>query len=137
MMNRFDPGAAPSDEMGRDMELAEALGALNPESLDPNYWFRFKGWVLTEAGPELARRRLMAELTVVDVLTSWSRTIVPTALIAALMAGVVLLRAGTLNFAPLPRAVEVVAAEFEFEVEPVLLSPDAAAGIVAFASDTY
>jgi hypothetical protein len=135
MINRFDPGAVPSDEMGRDMELAEALGALDPESLDPNYWFRFKGWVLTEAGPELARRRLMADLTVVDLLTSWSRTIVPTALVAAVMAGIVLLRAGTLNFAPMPGPVEVVAADFE--VEPVLLSPDAAAGIVAFAADTY
>ena len=136
MMNRFDPGTGPSDEMGRDIELAEALGALSPEALDPNYWFRFKGWVLTEAGPELARRRLMAELTVVDVLTSWSRAIVPTALVAALMAGVVLLRAGTLNFAPIAGSDAVVLAE-NFEIEPVLLSPEAAAGMVAFAADAY
>jgi hypothetical protein len=134
MMNRFDSGDAPSNEMGPDMALAQALEALNPASLDPNYWLRFKGWVVTEAGPELARRRLMAELTVVEVLTSWSRAIFPTALAAAVMAGLVLLRTGTLNFSPMPGA-EVVAAEFE--VEPVLLSPDAVAGLVAFASDTY
>lgn len=134
MMNRFDAGGAPSDEMGRDMALAGALEALNPESFDPSYWLRFKGWVLTEAGPELARRRLMAELTVVDVLTSWSRAIFPTALAAAVLAGMVLVRAGTLNFSTAPGS-EIAAADFE--VEPVLLSPDAAAGLVAFASDTY
>jgi hypothetical protein len=134
MMNRFHERGTVHDHVGRDMALAEALEALDPESLDPNYWLRFKGWVLAEAGPELARRRLMAELTVVDVLSSWSRAIFPTALVAAVVAGLVLVRTGPLGFSSTPAA-EVVAAEFE--IEPVLLSPDAAPGLVAFASDTY
>ena len=136
MNDRFDAGSPLSDELGRDMMLAEALRAVDPASLEPGYWNRFKGWVVTEAGPELTRRRLMADLTVVDVLTAWSRTIVPTALIAAVMAGVVLLRAGSLNFAPLPGGDAVVVAE-NFEIEPLLLSPDQAAGMVAFAADAY
>ena len=73
MLRGFRPD---SDDLGRDMILAESLEALDPARRDPNYWMRFRGAVLSAAGRELARRRLIQELTVEDVLTSWARTIV-------------------------------------------------------------
>ena len=39
-----------------------------------------------------ARRRLPAEVGVADTLQSWSRTVIPAAVIAAAIAGVLLLR---------------------------------------------
>jgi hypothetical protein len=135
MTNRFD--AAGTDELGRDMVLAETLGALDPATEDPGYWLRFRGWVLTEAAGELARRRLMAELTVADVLTSWSRAIVPTALLAAVMAGLLLMRSGSVHMLGSEAFDAPLAAELEMEIMPALIAPDAVSGIVAFASDTY
>ena len=135
MTDRFD--AAGTDELGRDMVLAETLGALDPATGDPGYWLRFRGWVLTEAAGELARRRLMAELTVADVLTSWSRAIVPTALLAAVMAGLLLMRSGSVHMLGSEAFEAPLTAELEMEIMPALIAPDAVAGIVAFASDTY
>ena len=127
----------PSDELGRDIVLAEALQSLDPASEDPNYWFRFRGWVMSGAARELAQRRLMAELTIGEVMTSWARTLVPTAALAAAVAAFVLVRAAT----PMPTQhvglEELLVTDVPVETQPVFLSPDAAAGIVAFASDVY
>ncbi|MEK6851948.1 MAG: CBS domain-containing protein [Candidatus Thermoplasmatota archaeon] len=59
----------PGDEEGRDMELASILVVVDPAKADPNYWLRFQSWVMEAAAPELARRRLMADLTVGEVMT--------------------------------------------------------------------
>ena len=80
------------DGLGQDPEIAEWLRALDPATEDPSYWLRFRSWVVESAAPELARRRLLADVTVGDVLQSWSRTLVPTALLAAAVAGLALLR---------------------------------------------
>jgi len=126
-----------SDELGRDVVLAEALQALDPASEDPNYWFRFRGWVMSGAALELAQRRLMAELTIGEVMTSWARALVPTAALAASVAAFILMRAAT----PVPMQPvgleELLVSDVPVETQPVFLSPDAAAGIVAFASDVY
>ena len=126
-----------SDEIGRDPMLADALLSLDPASADPNYWFRFRGWVMSGAARELAQRRLMAELTIGEVMTSWARTLVPTAALAAAVAAFVLIRATT----PAPTQhvglEELLVTDVPVETQPVFLSPDAAAGIVAFASDLY
>lgn len=82
-----------------------ALGSLDPGVDDVGYWNRFEGWVLAAAGPELARRRLIADVTVGHVLTSWARTLVPTALVAAALAGL-LLMSDSRAPAPLPLSVE-------------------------------
>jgi hypothetical protein len=80
-----------SDELGRDMELSSALGRLvDPATRDANYWLRFRAWVLESAARELARRRQVADLTVGDVLTAWSRALVPTAIAASLAAALLL-----------------------------------------------
>lgn len=126
-----------SDELEQDMALARALEVLDPASTDPNYWFRFRSWVVSGAGRELARRRLMAELTIGDVVTSWARTLVPTAALAAAVAAVMLMRAGE-QPGPYSFGVEeLLVTEISSETVPVLLSPNAASGVVAFASDMY
>jgi hypothetical protein len=140
MMNWFSRDTGPSDELGRDMVLAEALSALDPATEDPNYWFRFRGWVMSGAARELARRRLMADLTVGDVLTSWARTVVPTAVAAAAVAAFVLVRAGAAvpQVAQEPLGLEeLLVSDLSNESVSVLLTPDAASGLVAFASEIF
>ena len=68
------------------MFAAAALAVLDPASHDPNYWFRFRSWVMSGAARELSRRRLVARLTVGDVLESWARALVPTAALVAALA---------------------------------------------------
>lgn len=117
-------GSERTDELGRDVQLARALELLDPASGDATYWLRFRSWVVQSAGPELARRRLMGQLTVGDVLGSWARTIVPTAMVAAAVAGALLIRAETL-VAPQPIGVEeLLLTEIEGVPIPVALSPE-------------
>ena len=87
-----DDGYGP-DGWGVDVRLSKAMQSLDPATDDPNYWFRFRSWVMTGAARELARRRLIAPVTVGDVMTSWARMVVPTAVLAAALAGVLLIRA--------------------------------------------
>ena len=139
MMDWLKRDDASTDELGRDMVLAEALQALDPASDDPNYWLRFRSWVMTEAASELARRRLVVELTVEDVLASWSRAVLPVAMAAA-VAAIAFMRTLEVDQPPVATAVgveELLVVEVPEETQPVLLSPDAASGIVAFASDVY
>lgn len=121
----------------RDTQLGEALGALDPAHGDANYWLRFRGEVLEGAARELARRRAAARLTVQDVLSSWSRTLVPTALLAAAVAGIALIQAEDASVVPSMSVDEMLVSELPLETVPVLLSPDEAAGVVAFASDEF
>jgi len=133
-MNRFDDEV--TDDLGRDMELAEALSVLDPAQGDPNYWLRFRSWVMGAAAKELSRRRLMAQLTVGDVVQSWARAVVPTALVAALLAGVLLLRESTLS-SPLPISVEeLLVSEIEGETIPMMLEAEEAL-VVTFASEIF
>jgi hypothetical protein len=75
-----------------DPWLHEALGALDPAERSPSYWSDFKRAVLVAARPELARRQRLAELTVSEVVFSWSRALVPAAVMAAATAGLLLFR---------------------------------------------
>jgi hypothetical protein len=81
-----------TEDLDRDPELAAALAVLDPVSRDPNYWFRFRSWVMSGAAGELARRRLVERLTIGDVLESWARALMPTAALVAVLAGLLLLR---------------------------------------------
>jgi len=113
-----------TDGLDRDVQLARALELLDPVSREANYWFRFRSWVVESAGPELARRRLTARLTVADVLNSWARTVVPTAVLAAAVAGMLLVRAEAL-VAPQPIGVEeLLLSEIEGLPIPVALDPE-------------
>jgi hypothetical protein len=131
-MNRYD---GLDDEPGRDMELAEALSVLDPARGDPNYWLRFRSWIMGAAARELARRRLLVQPTVGDVVTSWARAVLPTALVTAVVAGLLLLRATSLS-APLPIGVEeLLVSEIEGETIPMMLEAEESS--VAFASEAF
>jgi len=80
------------DDAVLDSELHSALSTLDPASRDPNYWLRFRWWVMSGAAAELARRRQAVQLTVADVLESWARALLPTAALVAAVAGMLLLR---------------------------------------------
>ena len=82
----------PPDPAEHDAVVAQALRALDPSAEDPGYWFRFYGRVMSSIRRELARRRMLADLSMSDVVAGWARTVVPTALMVAAMAVFVLLR---------------------------------------------
>ena len=125
-----------ADELGKDEELAQTLALLDPAQQDPNYWFRFRSWVLSNATAELARRRLMHELTVADVMSSWARGVVSAAALAAVLAGLLLVR-GADDPAPPPVGVEeLLVSEVEGETIPTLLAPETN-GAVSFASEIF
>lgn len=62
------------------------LKELDPGSQDERYWAWFHQTVMTRAVAELALRRELARQTISDVLASWSRSLVPAALVAASVA---------------------------------------------------
>ena len=135
MRNVDNQGA---DELGRDIELASALQFVDPATDDPNYWLRFRAWVMESAASELARRRLMADLTMGDVVTSWARAVVPTALAAAVVAGLVLLRGTGITVTPVPVGVEeLLVVGLEEEAIPSALAADEATAFVAFAAERF
>jgi hypothetical protein len=133
-MNREWPDIGERDELGRDAELALALSALDPASQDPNYWPRFRSWVMQGAGRELSRRRMVARMTVGDVVHSWARTLVPTALLAAMVAGLLLWRSGSPAFASVE---ELLVSELEGETIPVMTSPARVREAVIFAVEAF
>jgi hypothetical protein len=134
-MNRFDD-MLDTDELGRDIELAEALAVLDPARGEPNYWLRFRSWVMGAAARELQRRRLMAQLTVGDVMQSWARAVVPTAVATALLAGLLLVRGSALS-APLPIGVEeLLVSEIQGETIPMMLQAEES-GAIAFAAEIF
>lgn len=124
------------DGLGQDPEIAAWLRALDPASGDPSYWLRFRSWVMESAGPELARRRLLADVTVGDVLQSWSRTLVPTALLAAAVAGLALLR-GPVAVESNPLLIEdLLVAELADDPIPAALSSQVGTA-VSFVADRF
>lgn len=73
---------------------------LDPERGDPGYWERFRHRVLVVAGPELTRRRARQPVTVADVVLGWRNALVPTAILAAAVAGMLLLQERPLSPQP-------------------------------------
>lgn len=121
-----------------DVELAQALAALDPGSLEPAYWSRFEDWVMASAGPALARRRATARVTVPDVLFSWARALVPTALAAATIAGLALLRAQPTHVAPQPLGIEeLLVSEIDGPAIPWFLAPDSPINSRSFLSEIF
>jgi hypothetical protein len=136
MSERIDEMSDKTEAIGRDIELATALAVLDPAQPDPNYWMRFREWVVTSSAGELARRRLMAELTMGDVMSSWARTLVPTAVAAAAIAGF-MLRAPANDRQQVVSVEELLTSDVEGETIPVTLGEDDTESAVAFASEIF
>lgn len=129
----------PTDEEGPDPQVASFLRSADPASVDANYWLRFQSWVLKSAAPELARRRLMANVTMGDVLAGWARAVVPTAVAAAVIAGVLLFRplhAGD-DLAAAASVEELLVAGLEEETIPATLVDEDDATALAFAAERF
>jgi hypothetical protein len=75
-----------AQEPESDAWVQKTLASLDPSQRHPRYWFEFHRGVMLSAGAELARRRRAAEVTVSDVVFSWSRALVPAAVVASLAA---------------------------------------------------
>jgi hypothetical protein len=133
-MNRDWNDFVETDALGRDRELAEALYLIDPASQDPTYWLRFRTWVTNGAALELARRRMVAQLTVGDVVHSWARALVPTALLAAVLAGILLWRVGSV---PPITVEELLVSEIKGETIPMMASPARTFEAVSFASESF
>jgi hypothetical protein len=133
-MNRDWKDSVETDALGRDRELAEALFQLDPESQDPKYWLRFRTWVMNGATLELARRRRLAQMTVGDVVQSWARALVPTALLAAALAAILLWRVGSM---PPMTVEELLVSEIQGETIPMMASPARSFEAVTFASEAF
>jgi hypothetical protein len=110
------------DDLGRDREIASALAVFDPASRDPNYWVRFRSWVMSGAARELARRRVVERLTIGDVIESWARALVPTAALVAALAGLLLLRAEPVDELPPIGVEELLVSEIEGSTIPARIA---------------
>jgi len=90
-MSQMSWSMGPDDERD-DPQMGALLSRLDPGRDDATYWMRFHRTVVGDAAFELARRRREAELTVVGVVSSWSRALLPLAMAAAAAAGIMLAR---------------------------------------------
>ena len=115
-----------------DGGVREVLTTLDPERMDPGYWHRFHRWSMNSAGAELVRRRRGADASVSGVMLSWWRTLVPTAVVAAILAGFFLLRDGTPLQQPLVymSVDELILDGIDVPVMPAFETADSDGGIV-------
>jgi hypothetical protein len=72
-----------------------ALESLDPGHQEPGFWLSFQSRVMADARDELARRRMLGGASVVDVVFAWRKTLVPLALMAAALAGILMGGAGS------------------------------------------
>jgi len=136
MRENVHNGSDYTEGLNQEDELAQALGLLDPAQQDPSYWVRFRSWVVSNAGAELARRRLVRELTVADVMSSWARAVVSTAALVAALAGLMLVRGAGPPALQLVGVEELLVSEVEGETIPTLLAPETN-GMVAFAAEIF
>jgi hypothetical protein len=79
----------------------------------------------------------MAQLTIGDVVQSWARTLVPTAVLTAVVAGLMLVHGGTLA-APRPISVEeMLMRGIDREALPTAATADPSPDVVTFASESF
>lgn len=97
-----------SNDAARDPEVGAWLGAVDPGRDDATYWMRFHRTVLGRARPELQRRRLEEEASVIELVSAWSRALVPAALAAAAAAGIFLAQPPEATSLEVPMFVEDV-----------------------------
>ena len=93
-------GSRNGPEPAGDPQLSSVLATLDPGAHDSAYWIRFRSSVVAGAAGELARRR-RSEATVGDLVLSWSRALVPAAMLAAAAAAFLLFKPAPQSLVPL------------------------------------
>jgi len=63
---------------------------LDPGYRDRGYWARFRASVMTRAANELARRRGMSEVSLLELVQSWARVLLPATAVATVVGAVLL-----------------------------------------------
>lgn len=123
-----------------DPLVGEWLAELDPGRDDPGYWTRFHIRAMARGRGELARRRAAGEVTVYDLVASWSRAVVPVTLAAAAVAAFLLLRPlAPVNDVPRHIGIEELLAE-GLQGEAVPARPFDAGGteaIAVFAAEVF
>lgn len=129
----------PMEVEGADPVVARALASLDPGHGEPGYWSRFHRGVMAAASRELARRRLVRDVTVGDVVFGWGRALVPSAMLAAAVAAFLLLQSESPPRV-IPLGVEEMLADgLEGATIPAVLTSESPldAGGMRFASESY
>lgn len=118
----------------RNEKRITLLRALDPAHDRPGYWERFRAEIMERAAFELARRRELARESVELVLSGWSRSLVPVAAAAAVIAAIMLGSENTQDPGPGTPLVleEVLATDFGDEVLQTVIAGEAHASAVAF-----
>ncbi len=111
---------------------------LDPGISDSGYWDRFRFHIMSKAAAELARRRA-AGVTIADVLERWSRTLVPLAAAAAVVALILIWRGPSNDAPPTMGIEEALTWDLEDEVLPTLFGREAPgeASAFIFASEAF
>lgn len=118
----------------RNEKRITLLQALDPAHDRPGYWERFRAEIMERAAFELARRRELARESVELVLSGWSRSLVPVAVAAAVIAAIMLGSETTRDPGPGTPLVleEVLATDLGDEVLQTVIAGEAHASTVAF-----
>ena len=118
----------------RNEKRITLLRALDPAHDRPGYWERFRAEIMERAAFELARRREAARESVELVLSGWSRSLVPVAVAAAVIAAIMLGSETTQDPGPGTPLVleEVLATDLGDEVLQTVIAGEAHASTVAF-----
>lgn len=118
----------------RNEKRITLIRALDPAHDRPGYWERFRAEIMERAAFELARRRELARESVELVLSGWSRSLVPVAVAAAVIAAIMLGSETTQDPGPGTPLVleEVLATDLGDEVLQTVIAGEAHASAVAF-----
>ncbi|MDE2805488.1 MAG: hypothetical protein OXN18_10130 [Gemmatimonadota bacterium] len=110
------------------------LRVLDPAHECPGYWERFRAEIMERAAFELARRRDLARESVELVLSGWSRSLIPAALAAAVIAAIMVGSEAVRDPGPDASLVleDVLASDFSDEVLETAITGEAHASPVAF-----
>ena len=110
------------------------LRVLDPAHDSPGYWERFRAEIMERAAFELARRRDRARESVELVLSGWSRSLIPVALAAAVIAAIMVGSEAVRDSGPgVPLVLEdVLASDFSDEVLETAITGEAHSSSVAF-----
>lgn len=119
--------------MGDDERIG-ALEVLDPACERPGYWERLSRQILESATFELARRREAARESVTAVLSGWSRSLIPVAAAAAVIAAIMVASEAGQDRSPAPSLVfeDILGGELNESAFQAALQSDAKANPVAF-----